>query len=236
MAPEVNTTAGGVAKHAVEEYAKMLDRQDVEVHVVMPFVRWHTQTDYQNERKKIEDHPFLEEKDLKIEYTLDDLEKLRTHFKGITEILQRYDYLTERQLRAWKNITNDLNYTYNHWASGLEHAREQEEWERQQELWDNIIPNYYWENLEFYEEERVEGGWQTNASVDIAVPEKDITFKVVLYTSNGQKDGDIVTYTNYGFISHNNKLTEVEYKNIIEDFIQNHSSSAIQQYLENQNQ
>ena len=137
LAPEVKTTAGGVARHAVEEYARMLDRKDVEVHLVMPFVGFDTERGYQDGHKKLEDHPFLEEKDMKMDYSLEDLEKLQAHFIGITEILKRYDYLTERQLQAWESITYKLKWNYDFWANGLESAREQEELERQQAEWEN---------------------------------------------------------------------------------------------------
>lgn len=93
------------------------------------------------------------------------------------------------------------------------------------------ITHYTWDSFDIFDVERIEGGWQQNASVDITVPEREISFTVQFYMVD---DGDFSSYEHYCFVNHDMKVNEIEYKQVVEDFIENHVSIALSKYNENQ--
>jgi len=119
LTPETKITAGGVARYAVEEYAKNLDRKVIETQLQFQYIGLHT---FQHQTKEdiLQNQPYVTENDFQIDYSYDELEKLTHAFEEITEVLKSKELIPNEKVAKWASVANELRWNFNSWSAELE--------------------------------------------------------------------------------------------------------------------
>jgi len=120
--PEVKITAGGVARYAVEEYAKKLDRKVVENQLQFPYIDYHTFY-YQTKEDLLQEHPYITEDDFRIEYSPDELKKLANAFEEIAKVLRSNKLIPNEQVVKWESVANELHSHFNNIPTEVKEAQ-----------------------------------------------------------------------------------------------------------------
>lgn len=121
--PEVKITAGGVARYAVEEYAKQLDRKVIETQLQFQYIGLHTFHDQTNE-DILEKHPYVTKDDFQIDYSFDELEKLTHAFEEISNVLESKELIPKEKVDNWISVANELRWNLDYLAQGIEQAEQ----------------------------------------------------------------------------------------------------------------
>lgn len=124
--PEVKITAGGVARYAVEEYAKNLDRKVIETQLQFQYIGLHT---FQNQTKGeiLQQHPYVTEDDFQIDYSFDELEKLTHAFEEIVQVLKSKELVPNEKVKKWEIVANNLRGNFNSMSAGLAEEQQRQE-------------------------------------------------------------------------------------------------------------
>lgn len=117
LAPESKVTHGTLVKYAVEEYARKLDRKDVEITLTFPYENRHLDT-----MEHIEKHPYVDMEDLTEHFSFDETKELVEAFEVITRILKNKENIEHSVVKGWKTVTKNLKYWYEQDRAGIEEA------------------------------------------------------------------------------------------------------------------
>ena len=113
LAPENKTTAGGIARYAVEEYAKQLDRNSIESKLHFTYIGIYTLQHQTTDEEFLEKHPYLTAEDLKLRYSYEELEKLTHAFETIADILNSKESIDIEKIQDWKSVAYELRWNLN---------------------------------------------------------------------------------------------------------------------------
>lgn len=117
LAPETKVTHGTLVKYAVEEYARKLDRKDVEVTLTFPYENRHLDT-----MEHAGQHPYVDVMDLVGHFSFDETKELVEAFEVITRILKDKENIDPSVVKGWNAVTKNLKYWYEQDRVGLEEA------------------------------------------------------------------------------------------------------------------
>lgn len=119
LAPENSTSQGTIVKYAVEDYARRLDRKEIETSLSFLYIDKYLMQ-YKTNDEYAAEHPYVEKEELQHSYSFDELEILSQAFTAITEIVERHQNIEERSIKAWRNISNVLTHEFKQYKNALD--------------------------------------------------------------------------------------------------------------------
>lgn len=119
LAPENSNSHGTIVKYAVEDYARKLDRKEIETSLSFLYIDKYLMQ-YKTNEEYAAEHPYVESQELQHSYSFDELESLSQAFTMIAEIVERHQNIDERSIRAWRNISNVLTHEYTQYKDAMD--------------------------------------------------------------------------------------------------------------------